>query len=328
MKLTPIKKIIIALVVMVVVVSVVTANNMTSIMMIKAAMNAKENIPTEYSTYYYKVTTTGSASAGGSAGGSGTAATTAASGSSSGGSGSAATTAASGSGSSSTTAPAGGNGGEAAKPGAKPESKTEIIAYFNKAVNAVKSDAKVVKQQSVTNYLASATKIGDGLSGIYNMLGGDSWLDGMLQENSQGAKDLAGADIVASFPVEGQTWSSKLEDGDVSNAVCSEAGGVYTIEITTVEDAASANHTTGQGHAPKAFNVVLPGVVNDNIPSLATSIVGNCEMAYPASTVKVTVDAATGHVLTAEYDLKWTIIFASMDTELPFGTKAIYNIEW
>ncbi len=327
MKLTPIKKIIIALVVMVVVVSVVTANNMTSIMMIKAAMNAKENIPTEYSTYYYKVTTTGSASAGGSAGGSGTAATTAASGSSSGGSGSAATTAASGSGSDSTTAPAGGSG-ESAKPGAKPESKTEIIAYFNKAVNAVKSDAKVVKQQSVTNYLASATKIGDGLSGIYNMLGGDSWLDGMLQENSQGAKDLAGADIVASFPVEGQTWSSKLEDGDVSNAVCSEAGGVYTIEITTIEDAASANHAVGQGHAPKAFNVVLPSVVNDNIPSLATSIVGNCEMAYPASTVKVTVDAATGHVLTAEYDLKWTIVFAGMDTELPFGTKAIYNIEW
>lgn len=327
MKLTPIKKIIIALVVMVVVVSVVTANNMTSIMMIKAAMNAKENIPTEYSTYYYKVTTTGSASAGGSAGGSGTAATTAASGSSSGGSGSAATTAASGSGSDSTTAPAGGSG-EAAKPGAKPESKTEIIAYFNKAVNAVKSDAKVVKQQSVTNYLASATKIGDGLSGIYGMLGGDSWLDGMLQDNSQGAKDLAGADIVASFPVEGQTWSSKLEDGDVSNAVCSEAGGVYTIEITTIEDAASANHATGQGHAPKAFNVVLPSVVNDNIPSLATSIVGNCEMAYPASTVKVTVDAATGHVLTAEYDLKWTIVFAGMDTELPFGTKAIYNIEW
>lgn len=327
MKLTPIKKIIIALIVMVVVVSVVTANNLTSIMMIKAAMNAQENIPTEYSTYYYKETASdsqNSAAAPSGSSGSGTAATTAASGSASSGS----TTAASGStGSDATTAPSGDKVDTPAA-GAKPESKAEIIEYFNKSSNAVKTNAKVVKQQSVTIYLSGATKIGDGLSGIYNILGGDEWLDGMLQGNSQGAADYSGADITAKYPVEGQTWSSKLTEADVSNATCTEANGVYTIEITTIDDAASANHVTGEGHAPKAFNVVLPGVVNDNIPGIAQSIVGQCEMAYPASTVKVTIDAATGNVLTAEYDLKWTIVFGSMNTELPFGTKAIYNIEW
>ena len=66
----------------------------------------------------------------------------------------------------------------------KPSTKKEIVEYFNKAVNGVKTGAKSVKQHSIVNYLAEPTKIGDGLSGIYKMLGGDEWLDGMLQSNS------------------------------------------------------------------------------------------------------------------------------------------------
>ena len=160
------------------------------------------------------------------------------------------------------------------------------------------------------------------------MLGGDDWLDGMLKDNSQGEATYEGADIIAKFPVEGQDWSSKLTEADVSSATCTESNGVYTIEIKTIADEKSANVNIGEGHAPKAFNVVLPGVVNDNIPGIAKSMVGTASMAYPESTVVVTVDAATGNVLTADYDLKWTINFDDMGIILPFGTKAIYEIAW
>lgn len=209
-----------------------------------------------------------------------------------------------------------------------PSGKEEIVNYFNTAVNGVKTGAKTVEQKGVTNYLAGKTTISSGIQSIYKMLGGDEWLDGMLKSNSQGAATYTGDQIKAKFPVEGEAYASKLTAADVSNATCTEANGVYTIKITTLGDAKSDSIKHGEGHNPKAFNVILPGVVNDNIPGVAKSMVGTASMAYPASTATITVDAATGHVLTAEYDLKWTINFDKMGIILPFGTKSVYTIKW
>ena len=205
--------------------------------------------------------------------------------------------------------------------------KAAIVEEFNKAVNSVKSKAKTVEQKGVTNYLAGTTETG-GLKSIYNMLGGDSWLDGMLRDNSQGAATYTGADITAKFPVEGQTWSSKLTADDVKEATRSEKNGVITITITTIADEKSDSVKVGEGHAPKAFNVVLPGVVNDNIPGAAKSLAGTASMAYPESTAKITIDAKTGNVITADYDMKWTINFDKMGVILPFGTKAEYTVKY
>lgn len=216
----------------------------------------------------------------------------------------------------------------AAQASKKPSTKAEIISYFNTAVNGVKTGAKTVEQKEVTNYLAGKTTISSGIQSIYKMLGGDDWLDGMLRDNSQGAATYTGADIKAKFPVEGEAYASKLTAADVSNATCTEANGVYTIKITTLGDAKSDSIKHGEGHNPKAFNVILPGIVNDNIPGVAKSMVGTASMAYPASTATITVDAATGHVLTAEYDLKWTINFDKMGIVLPFGSKSVYTIKW
>ena len=209
-----------------------------------------------------------------------------------------------------------------------PSGKEEIVNYFNTAVNGVKTGAKTVEQKGVTNYLAGKTTISSGIQSIYKMLGGDEWLDGMLKSNSQGAATYTGDQIKAKFPVEGEAYASKLTAADVSNATCTEANGVYTIKITTLGDAKSDSIKHGEGHNPKAFNVILPGIVNDNIPGVAKGMVGTASMAYPASTATITVDAATGHVLTAEYDLKWTINFDKMGIVLPFGSKSVYTIKW
>ncbi len=227
-----------------------------------------------------------------------------------------------------TTADAPSNDAGASTGSKAPSTKAEIVDYFNKSVNGVKTGAKTVEQKEVTNYLASKTTISSGIQSIYKMLGGDEWLDGMLKSNSQGAATYTGADIKAKFPVEGEAYASKLTVNDVTNATCTEANGVYTIKVTTVADAKSDSVKHGEGHAPKAFNVILPGVVNDNIPGVAKSMVGTASMNYPSSTATITVDAATGHVLTAEYDLKWTINFDKMGIILPFGTKSVYNIKW
>ncbi|MBQ7957711.1 MAG: hypothetical protein IJ279_06705 [Clostridia bacterium] len=210
----------------------------------------------------------------------------------------------------------------------KPSSKAEIVEYFNTAVNGVKTGAKAVNQKSIVNYLAAPTTIGDGLKSIYNMLGGDDWLDKTLQSNSTGAATYTGSDIKKNFPVETESWASKLTADDVADAKCTESNGVYTITIKTKADAKTTSVQHGQGHNPKVFSVVLPATINDNIPGIAKGITGDVAMNYPSGTVVVKVDAATGHVLEAEYDAHWTINFDKMNTALPFATKFTYTISW
>ena len=210
----------------------------------------------------------------------------------------------------------------------KPETKEEIVKYFNEVINGVKPGAKSISQIAVTNYLAGTTTIPGGIQGVYKMLGGDDWLNQMLQDNSQGAATYTGADIKAKFPVEGESWSSKLSAADVASATCTESNGIYTITIKTLADEKSADVKRGEGHNPKAHSVALPGIINDNIPKAATGMVGTASMAYPSSTITIKVSAKAGKVLSAEYDTHWTINFDKMGIVLPFATKSAYTINW
>lgn len=217
----------------------------------------------------------------------------------------------------------------------KPSTKAEIVAYFNTAINKVKPNAKSIHMASSTNSLAGKiTGVPSGINGIFKLAGGiDKFVDDQLKKNSAGATTLTGADIKKSFPVENQSWSSKLTADDVKSATCTEANGVYTITIVTVADKPSSTITTGSGHNPKAFNVVLPAVINSQFESgvLATVAktfkIGTAQMEYPSSTITVKVDAKSGNVKSATYDMKWTIHLPLDDNMvvLPFATKTIYD---
>ncbi len=213
----------------------------------------------------------------------------------------------------------------------KPEGTAEIVKYFNTAVNAVKTSAKSVKHTKNDILIQPGSVFPRVLNGILKILGGaDKFIGGILEDENAKfqTKTYTGADIKKSFPVENESWASKLTESDVASATCTEANGVYTITIKTVADAPSTTVKHGQGHAPKAFNVVLPGVVNDNIPPVAVSLVGNASMSYPSSTVTVKVDAATGHVLSADYKSYWTINFLDVGCVIPFLTAQSYTINW
>lgn len=218
----------------------------------------------------------------------------------------------------------------------KPATKAEIVAYFNKAINGVKPNAKSVTRVSETNYRSG--KITGVPSFVNSLVGGiDSFVDGQLKKNSKGSETFSNsAAIKANFPVENESWSSKLTANDVASATCTEAGGVYTITIKTIADKASSNVSHGSGHAPKVFSVVLPSVINDQFSSgvlksvAKTFKIGTAQMEYPSGTVTVKVDAKTSRVINATYDAKWTIHLPLGDemVVLPFGTKTIYNIAY
>lgn len=229
-----------------------------------------------------------------------------------------------------------GSQGGSSTTASKPSTKAEIIAYFNKAINDVKPNAKSVTRVSETNYRSGNIT---GVPSIVDKLVGgiDEFVDGQLKKNSKGSETFSNsAAIKANFPVENESWSSKLTANDVASATCTEAGGVYTITIKTVADKASSNVHHGSGHAPKVFSVVLPSVINDQFSSgvlksvAKTFKIGTAQMEYPSGTVTVKVDAKTSRVINATYDAKWTIHLPLGDemVVLPFGTKTIYNIAY
>ncbi len=210
-----------------------------------------------------------------------------------------------------------------------PQTKEEIVAAFNAAVNAVKTDAKSVKRSYSKISLNGSTTLPGAIDGILKLLGGaDKFLGDQLAKNSKGEETYTGDQIGAVYPVEGESYASKLTAADVKDAKITEKDGKWIIKVTTIADGKSDSIKHGEGHAPKAFNVVLPGVVNDNIPGVAASIVGLSTMNYPSSTCTVTVDPETGRALDADYDLKWTINFDKAGVIIPFTTNDYFTITY
>ncbi len=211
-----------------------------------------------------------------------------------------------------------------------PESKEEIIEYYNTAINNAKKNSKSIH----SNYMEHA--VAGEITGIPKAL--DSVGQSLIKDNmgeDESKKNVTwstAADKNAYFPVEGETYASKLTAADVKDAKIVEKDGKWIIRITTVADPRSEGYSHSNGHAPKAFNAVLPGIIDGYIPGIAKSLfsVGTVATAYPSSTVQVTVDPATGNVTHANYMLYWTLYIplSGEDVVLPFSTENDYTINW
>ena len=212
---------------------------------------------------------------------------------------------------------------------AKPQTKDEIVNYFNTAINGVKTGAKSVKHHYSKISLSGETKIPGFIDTAMKLLGGaDKFINDQLSSQSKGEQTYTGATIKEKFPVETESYASKLTAADVNTANIVEKDGKYVVTLVLVSDAKSSTVKHGQGHAPKAFNVVLPGVVNDNVPGpVAGMLGGEAEMNYPACKVIATIDPATGKVVNAEYFINWTINFGD-NIVLPFTTHDLYTINY
>ena len=223
--------------------------------------------------------------------------------------------------------------GEETTAAAAPATTEEIVAYFNTAVNGIKTNAKTVKHHYSKISLNGTPLLPGWADSLLKLFGGaEKFLDDQLSSNSKGEQVYTGSDIKNKYPVENEAWASKLTASDVKSATCTPSadGKTYTIKVVTVADSKSSTVKHGQGHAPKAFNVILPGVVNDalgKIPGATKLVGGEAEMNYPSSTAVITVDVATGKVLKAEYDLKWTINFGT-SVMIPFTTLDSYTISY
>lgn len=211
-------------------------------------------------------------------------------------------------------------------------SQADILAYFNTAINKVKPNAKQITLNSEVNRTAG------GISG--NLPGTlTSMADSLIADN-MGPKDLSSLDpgLVnatttdqknAMFPVENESWSSKLTADDISSATYTEADGKYTITILVKEDEPSTDTAHGTGHNGKVFSVIMPSIVTDNAGP-AASLIKDVKTGHKDGKIVVTVDKETGNVETATYDFVWTLSLKAlgMEVSIPFGLKKDFTISW
>ena len=211
-------------------------------------------------------------------------------------------------------------------------SQADILAYFNTAINKVKPNAKQITLNSEVN--STAGGISGNLPGTLT-----SMADGLIADN-MGPKDLSSLDpgLVnatttdqknAMFPVENESWSSKLTADDISSATYTEADGKYTITILVKADAPSTDTAHGTGHNGKVFSVIMPSIVTDNAGP-AASLIKDVKTGHKDGKIVVTVDKETGNVETATYYFVWTLSLKAlgMEVSIPFGLEKNFTITW
>ncbi len=211
-------------------------------------------------------------------------------------------------------------------------SAAEVVAYFNSAINLVKPNAKKITLNKETN------KEAGGIEG--NLPKTLTSLANSLIASNMGEKDLSELDPSmvnattvaqknAMFPVENETWSSKLTADDVEKFDVKDDGKAYTITLYIKADEPSASTAHGQGHNGKVFSVIMPSIVTDNAGA-AAKIIKEVKTGHKDGYVKVTVDKATGNVTAATYYFTWTLSVKALGAEIsiPFGLQKDFTIAW
>lgn len=224
------------------------------------------------------------------------------------------------------------NGSTESKVLSNSSSTQDVVNYFNAAINKVKSGAKqitLVREENKEaggiqgNLPKTLTSIADSLVSA-NM--GEKDLS-KLDANAVNATTVQ--DKNAMFPVENETWSSKLTADDVESKEVKDNGSTYTITLNIKPDDLSPDTAHGYGHNGKVFSVIQPTIITENA-GVAARLIKNIQTGHKDGRITITVDKATGNVTSANYFFVWTLGLTALgaDLQIPFGLEKDFTIAW
>lgn len=211
-------------------------------------------------------------------------------------------------------------------------SSADILAYFNTSINKVKQNAKQITLNYERNSEAGGMtgEVPKTLVSVANNLIASNMGEKDLSKLDPGLVNATTVDQKnAMFPVETQTWSSKLTADDIESATVEVSDSAYTITIKVKEDAVSADTDYGVGHHGKAFSVIRPSIIAENAPGVE-NMLKDIKTGHKDGKIVVTVDRATGNVTHANYSFVWTLQLTvmSMTPSIPFGLEKDFTIAW
>lgn len=200
------------------------------------------------------------------------------------------------------------------------------LAYFNTAINKVKPNAKTITLNKEVNSQQGSIEgsIPKSLVGVANSLISSNMGEVQVPPAATSAEDKNKI-----FPVENESWSSKLTMEDVQSIDVADGGDKYTITVLVKPDEPSATTAHGAGHNGKAFSVILTDKIMENAGG-AKSMIKDVKTGHKDGKIVVTVDKATGNVLTANYYFVWTLSLNALGIQIsiPFGLDKQFTIAW
>lgn len=199
----------------------------------------------------------------------------------------------------------------------QPKTVAEIVAYYNKAANKIKTDKPgYSKKYAMQQFPGSQATLGKA-----NV---PSWLVKLISksETTSVKKGSSSKDI---FPAAGFDWASKLTAPYVQSATCQKSGSFYKIKIVLKDE---TNPQIGKGGYGTCMSVIDKAGAQEMVPLTIKSIT----MKYHNGYITATVDIKTGRITAAE--LSASCKMENMETSLGTinadiqSTETFTNFQW
>lgn len=200
----------------------------------------------------------------------------------------------------------------------QPKTVAEIVAYYNKAANKIKTDKPGYhKVHSQNKFPGSSASLGViSITPFLNLILGEETID---VKKGQSSND--------NFPAAGFNWASKLTAQYVKNATCTKSGSSYKIKITLKDE---TNPQVGKGGYGSCMSVIDKAGAQKMMGTKLT--IQSITMQYHDGYIAATVDIATGRITYAELyaaskmeNVKTNIATANLDIE---SKETFTNFQW
>ena len=197
----------------------------------------------------------------------------------------------------------------------QPKTVAEIVAYYNKAANKIKTDKPGYhKVHSQNKFPGSSASLGViSITPFLNLILGEETID---VKKGQSSND--------NFPAAGFNWASKLTAQYVKNATCTKSGSSYKIKITLKDE------TNPQVGKESCMSVIDKAGAQKMMGTKLT--IQSITMQYHDGYIAATVDIATGRITYAELyaaskmeNVKTNIATANLDIE---SKETFTNFQW
>lgn len=191
-----------------------------------------------------------------------------------------------------------------------PQTKAEIVAYCNKALN----DAKAAKVGYTKKFVRGG---GDNLPAIVTKV---------LEANKTTTAKKGDSGIVDDFPAAGFSWSSKLRESDVASADLKQNGQYYEITLKLGKE-----NNPAKGEASSYGRVM--SVIDANDAKEMLSAIKSINMTYHDGYVYAKIDSKTGKLVKAEFsasaDISATLaVIGDLSAKNIKSTETFTDIQW
>lgn len=168
----------------------------------------------------------------------------------------------------------------------------EALKYFNEVMQNVKDTKPKLKFETssdIKDAKCENSKLFEQSIGTLKKL--------MLSNPSKETK--YGDDLTDVFPMQGESWGSRLTYSDVKYAICTEEKASYTIVILFNSESEPSNYDTAHG---KAFKIPDRAEIETELKKAESYMTyGDVGVTYRDCEIKCTIDKQTDQITRLEY---------------------------